>query len=267
MQILWTIIAVAFAANTVACATVGGNTGWSDETAQRCDAISAKLCDFHKTHEKALREVKGEAHLIGRLDTQDMSGRLYKLATVGYTYAGAIERATTPTKKELGLDEVEPSVLQACKDECVDQEIAELKARVRSQMGASQDISGMVNDMRKGVLRSCELPGGSKAHVTRACLARKDPTQRALNWLSNTVEAVHRTPFRNVLNNIAPIQQMVLFRLGSSTSFGKLSAKEQDTLHQQLTDVAKSLRGLHGLAAATNRPDVLRLLEPAEAWN
>ena len=250
-----------------ACATTGGNTGWSDETDQGCDAISENLCTFATKHEEALIEVKREAHLIGRLDTHKMSERLHKLSTVGLAYADTLKKATSPSRQALGFDEVGREVMNACREECVEQEIAELKNRVRSQLGVGQDISGVVNDMRKGIARSCELPGGSKAFITRACIARKDPMQRALNWLSNTVEIVHRSPFRTVLNNMAPIQQMVLFRLGSSTSFDKLSAEEQDTLYTQLSETAEALRGLHALAAAQDRPAVLRMLEPAEAWS
>ena len=241
-----------------------GEIQWVDQSDQACEDIAPALCAYQAKHEPKLDTLADEADDAATDVSDGMPAALQRRAEVAAKFALALQAYTVPSDADLGLNSASEAMRQECINECIAGELQSLKQRISGQIPASQ-LSDFVEEARNGIKLSCQS-SGSMSHITNDCIARTNPAQKARMWLMNRADNRYRTPFKELITSVMPVQQLVLFKTEMALNFASLSDKELDALYHSLIAAKETATTFIRLCETTQRSMPLRVLDPIEQW-
>jgi len=261
---------VAIATALSGCAGSNAETGsddgeWEQEAAEDCDDVSPLLCAYVEKNEGPLDLLRDRADDVAHDVSDGMPEALRQRALLAVEFARALQSFAVPTDEALGLVSASLSAKEQCIEQCVRSEQESLRRRVSDQL-VGGNPKGLFEEMRPSLLLACQPGKGSSGHVTESCLARENPTQAARTWLENHADDAYRLAFKQLVQSVGPVQQLVLFKVEMALNFASLSDKELDAMHAALVTAMGSARKLASFGQAENRAMPLRGLDPVDRW-
>lgn len=258
-------IAIALSGCAASNAAGGTESEWSQEAAEDCDDVSPVLCEYVEKNKADVEKLNDRAEDVAQSVSKGMPEALRQRANLALKFARALQAYAVPSDENLGLASASLSAREQCIEQCIRGEQQKLRQRVSGQITGGNP-NDLFEEMRPSLALACEPGKGSAGHVTEACLARDNPTQAARIWLMNHADDKYRLAFKRLIQSIAPVQQLVLFKVEMALNFASLSDAELDGMHAALVAAMNTARKLIPLANAENRAMPLRALDPVDQW-
>jgi hypothetical protein len=264
---IWLLVALA----TTMTGCAGGNAAteeegeWAEEAAEDCGDVSPILCLYVTEREAALTALADAADDAATDVSEGMPAALQRRAELAIEFAIVLQDYAAPTDENLGLASASRDVLADCVEMCIKSEQDELMKRVSDQ-AAGGNTREFLEEMRPSLELACEPGRGSKAHKTESCLARLNPAQKARTWLMNDADDRYRLPFKKLIRSIAPVQQLVLFKVEMGMSFASMPDAELDAMHAALMASQATATKFIRLVDRQDRAMPLRALDPVDQW-